>query len=223
MRPPAADALARRARCPAPPPPEAREPPLVELPRPARPVEPVAAPPPPPAAPASLRRRRLRERRAPAARLRRRGAACAHRARPPASRKPLFAGRDPARLADEIGAALRLTTDNLDARWRRAGGRPNRRSAPLSTRCSDRPRTTRSNSPPTPSTRWRSCSGRRAASISRPRRRSREVFDESKTPPHAQTFGAMQGALDALFEDLSPTRSTPPAAGARPRRRDGVP
>ena len=115
-----------------------------------------------------------------------------------------IAGRDAGELADEIGAVLRLTTQNL---IQMAASRRQTKSAirsahhtlfrptennPLKFAASPEHAMEIMFGPPSP------VHLKASAAVA-------EAFEEQKA--HALlTFGAMQGALDALFEDLSPDK-----------------
>jgi type VI secretion system protein ImpI len=213
---------------PAPPPPDPRELPVMERPRPTRPAEPppapepapwveppaaaapapippapvapapppvAPAPPPPPpvaapapAAPAGAGDVALLDRIAAAAGI------------------PLtaIAGRDPGQVADEIGAVLKLTTANL---IQMAASRRQTKSAIRSAQHTMyKPR---ENNPlkfaASPEHAMESMFGPPNPIHLKAEAAVAEIFAEQKA--HALlTFGAMQGALDALFDDLSPDR-----------------
>ena len=208
--PPANEAWLAAPPPPPPAPPRvlaAHELPLVERPRPSRPAEPVAPPPVamlrPPKAPqaplaASQTHSAWIERLAAAAGL------------PPA----VIAGRDRGELADEIGAVLRLTATNL---VQMAASRRQTKSAIRSAK--------HTMFKPTENNPIKfAADAQHALEIlfgppSRVHLRApaaiAEAFEEQKA--HSMlTFGAMQGALDALFEDLAPDKieaSTPQERG----------
>jgi type VI secretion system protein ImpI len=183
----------------APPPPVAPPPPPVELPRPTRPAEPPVprpaepaplrpaepAPPPPPAAPSDAA---LIERIAQAAGI------------PPAA----VTGRDAGELADEIGAVLRLTALNL---MQMAASRRQTKSAIRSAHHTMFQPT--ENNPikfaADPEHAMEMMFGPPSRIHLKASTAVAQVFDELKAHS-VLTFGAMQGALDALFEDLSPDR-----------------
>ncbi len=116
-----------------------------------------------------------------------------------------IAGRDAGELADEIGAVLRLTTQNL---IQMAASRRQTKSAIRSAQHTMYRPTENNPLKFAAESRARDGDHVRAAeprSISRRPAAVAEAFEEQKA--HALlTFGAMQGALDALFEDLSPDK-----------------
>jgi type VI secretion system protein ImpI len=125
------------------------------------------------------------------------------------------AGRDPLVLADEIGAALRITAQNL------AQLLHSRAETKTLMRVSGRTMIPRlaDNNP----LKFMSDAGEALAIMFGPRTRSyldaRASFEQSFADVKAHqllTFGAMQGALEALFEDLAPDkidRSVEPERG----------
>jgi type VI secretion system protein ImpI len=167
-------------------------PPLVEPPRPVRPAEP--APPPVPAQPAPAAPPAARPDSALIARIA--GAAGI----PPAA----IAGRDAGELADEIGAMLRLTAVNL---MQMAASRGQTKSAIRSAHHTMYQPT--ENNPikfaASPEHAMEMMFGPPSPIHLRASKAVAEAFEDQKA--HAlMTFGAMQGALDALFEDLSPDK-----------------
>jgi type VI secretion system protein ImpI len=184
---------------PAPPPPEVAPPPRDEVPRPTRPVvEPppevfVYEPPPPPPAPVAAAAPRvsdtsLIDRIAAAAGI-------------PAS---ALANRDPGEVADEIGAVLRLSVENL---IQMAASRRQTKSA-IRSQHHTMFRPTENNP-----IKFAADSAHAMEMMFGPPNRMNlgakaavsQAFDEFKTHNIA-TFGAMQGALEALFEDLAPEK-----------------
>jgi type VI secretion system protein ImpI len=185
---------------PRPAPPEIAPPQPIERPRPIRPVEPtpeafvpppppppVAPPPPPPVAPPG-RDTALIERIAAAAGI------------PPSA----LANRDAGEVADEIGAVLRLSVESL---IQMAASRRQTKSAIRSSHhttfrpsennpikfAADAPHAMEMLFGPPSRVNLRG-----PAAVS-------QVFDELKAH-NILTFGAMQGALEALFADLSPDK-----------------
>jgi len=172
---------------PAPPPPDPRALPIVERPRPMRPAEPGAVAPAPAAS----------EARADAALL----ARLADAAGLP---RAALAGRDAGEVADEIGAVLRLTVLNLT---QMAASRRQTKSA---IRSSQHTMYRQSDNNPLkfaadPEHAMETMFGPPNRIHMKAPAAVAEVFEESKVH-NVQTFGAMQQALDALFEDLSPDR-----------------
>jgi type VI secretion system protein ImpI len=174
---------------PTPPPPDPSELPLVERPRPMRPAAPIAVEVAPPPAPAAFEPRAdaaLLERLADAAGLPR----------------AALVGRDAGEVADEIGAVLRLTVLNLT---QMAASRRQTKSAIRSSQHTMYRPT--ENNPlkfaADPAHAMETMFGPPNRIHMRAPAAVAEVFEELKVH-NVQTFGAMQQALGALFEDLSP-------------------